>query len=303
MASRTKKPSEKNVIERWSPLEIPSHPLEGKATDPRLAAALAARERWHGRSGRPALKSPTQAVAFARERRLVHITTASALPNLLDPIVGRALTDEEREKGQALTTLQSWLPEFRNTPDVAEIRLCFERPTFVQADLWPCLKPIARDHEEDARTNRSYPLEVREALEILDRRGTIPLSRLGEMLDLGEAEAERLCGYLESRLIVVSRNEYDEDEEQDVRMVESLLHWLERAPHLEREVARERAWTFLFIAALRSAVVLWPDELATIFPWTDEEREHAIQEAMTTGTVIPYFEEGQQVLVASPVPR
>lgn len=302
MSSRTKS-SEKDPIKRWSPGPIPSHPLEGKANDPRLAAALAARERWHGRSGRPALKSPTQAVAFARERRLVHIKTPSPLPNLLDPIVGRSLSDEEREEGQAVTTLEGWMSELRNSPDLVEVRLCFERPTFVQADLWPCLKAIGRAHDEELRKDRSLPPEVREALEILDRRGIVATDRLGEMLDLEPEDTERLCGFLESRLVVLSRTEYDEDEEREVRVVEPILRWLDRTPYQEREITRERSWTFLFIGALRSAVALWPDEIAAIFPWTEAEREHAIKEAMTTGTMIPYYEEGQQVLVASPVPR
>jgi len=303
MASRTKKASEKNPIETWAPPEIPRPPLEGKASDPRLSAALAARERWHGRSGRPALKSSTQAVAFVRERRLVLPTIPSVLPNLLDPIVGRALTPEEREESQAVKTLNAWMPEIRTTPDITEIRLCFQRPTLVQADLWPCLKPLALAREEEARTNRKLPPEVREALEILDRRKTIPLSRLGEMLDLNDADAERLVGYLESQLVVVSRTEYDDDEEKDVRVVESLPRWLERAPRMERVVPQERAWTFLFLAALRSAVTLWTADLSVLFPWSEEERESAIQEAMTTGMVIPYEEEGQVVYVASPVPR
>lgn len=297
------KSSANDPIKSWAPRPIPSHPLEGKASDPRLAAALAARERWHGRSGRPALKSPTQAVAFARERRLVHATTASALPNLLDPILGRALEEEERQEGQALTTLEGWSSELHGSPDLLEIRLCFERPTFVQADLWPCIKPISRSRNEEVRKDRSLPLEVREALEILDRRGIVPVERLGEMLDLEVEDARRLCGFLESKLVAVTRKEYDEDEERDILVVEPLLGWLERHPHQERELTRERAWTFLFIAALRSAVTLWPDEIEAIFPWTEAERTHAIREAMTTGTMIPYYEGGEQVLVASPVPR
>lgn len=297
------KSSAKDPIKRWSPRPIPSHPLEGKASDPRLAAALAARERWHGRSGRPALKSPTQAVAFARERRLVHPTTASALPNLLDPIIGRALEEEERESGQAVTTLMAWLPEFYASPDLVEIRLCFERPTFVQADLWPCLTAIGRVRDEEVRKDRSLPLEVREAMEILDRRGIVPVERLGEMLDLEADDARRLCKFLESRLVAVSRTEFDEDEDREIHVVEPLLHWLERHPHQERELTKDRAFTFLLIAALRSAVALWPDEIEALFPWTEDERERAIQEAMTTGTMIPYYEDGQRVLVASPVPR
>lgn len=302
MSSRSKS-SVKDPIKHWSPGPIPSRPLEGKASDPRLAAALAARERWHGRSGRPALKSPTQAVAFARERKLVHVKTASALPNLLDPILGRSLSEEEREESQAVTTLQGWMPELHGSPDLVEIRLCFERPTFVHADLWPCLRAIGLAHNEEVRADRSLPLEVREAMEILDRRGVVAIERLGEMLDLEADDAERLCGFLESRLVALTRTDYDEDEEREIRVIEPVLRWLDRHPHQERELSKARAWTFLFIGVLRSAVALWPDEIAAIFPWTDAEREHAIKEAMTTGTMIPYYEEGQQVLVASPVPR
>lgn len=293
----------KDPIKRWAPRPIPRHPLDRKASDPRLAAALAARERWHGRSGRPALKSPTQAVAFVRERRLVHSTTASALPNLLDPIVGRALEEEERSSGQAVTTLQAWMPEIRSTPDILELRLCFERPTFVHADLWPCLEAIGRVRDEEVRKDRSLPLEVREALEILDRRGVIAVERLGEMLDLDKEDAERLAFFLETKLVAVTRNEFDEDEERDILVIEPLVQWIEQHPHQERELTKDRSFTFLLIAALRSAVALWPDELEAIFPWTEAERELAIQEAMTTGTMIPYYEDGQRILVASPVPR
>src|SRR5262245_58039281 len=92
-----KKPARKKAAP-WEPVTIPVHKI-ARAEDPRLAAALAARERWHGRSGRPALKSGTQAVAFVRERRLVHPTSHSALPNLLDPVIGRATTSAERTAG------------------------------------------------------------------------------------------------------------------------------------------------------------------------------------------------------------
>lgn len=293
----------KNPLKSWEPGPIPSHPLDGRAEDPRLAAALAARERWHGRSGRPALKSPTQAVAFVRERRLVHPLTESALPNLLDPIVGKASTEDERRESPARTTLDGWLGEVRSSPDILETRLCFERPTFVQADLWPCLTAIGKERDAEVRRDKSLPLEIREALEILDRRGSLPVDRLGQMLDLEPDETERLCGFLESRLLLVTRNEWDEDEERDIRVAEPLLQWLERTPHQQREVDPQRAWTLLFIGALRASVVLWPEELHALFPWTYTERMHAIEEAMGTGTVIAYTEKDAQVLVASPVPR
>lgn len=293
----------KNLLQTWEPGPIPSHPLVGKADDPRLAAALAARERWHGRSGRPALKSPTQAVAFVRERHLVHPLAESALPNLLDPIVGKACSEKERQKSPARTTLDGWMPEVLGSTDIVEVRLCFERPTLVQADLWPCLAAIGKERDKEVRRDKSLPLEVREALELLDRRGSLPVDRLGQMLDLDAAETERLCGFLESHLLLVTRDEFDEDEEKDVRVAEPLLQWLERTPHQQRDLEPQRAWTLLFIGALRASVVLWPEELQTLFPWTYTERTHAIEEAMGTGTVVAYTEKDEQVLVASPVPR
>src|SRR5690606_6188150 len=102
-----KKVERRIVVPDFEPRPVPIHELDGKPSDPRLAAALAARERWHGRSGRPALKSATQAVAFVRERLLVHPRVRSVLPNLIDPIVGRTCTDEEREQGVIAQTLQA----------------------------------------------------------------------------------------------------------------------------------------------------------------------------------------------------
>lgn len=305
MTTRDKKSgkTEKKPLVSWTPAPIPGKVPEGRITDPRLAAALAARERWHGRSGRPALKSPTQAVAFVRERRLVHVTAESAIPNLLDPIVGKACTEEERMESPARSTLDAWLGEVRASPDLLETRLCFERPTLVQADLWSCLTSIGRAREAEARKDRKLPLEAREALEIVDRRGTVPLERMAQMLDLDQDDTERLCGLLESQLLLVTRTHFDEDEEREVRVAESLLQWLERTPHPQREMEPQRAWTLLFIAALRAAVVLWPEEIHSLFPWSPSERLRAIEEAMGTGTVISYSEGSDQVLVASPVPR
>ncbi|HEY0840081.1 MAG TPA: hypothetical protein VGD74_07835 [Vulgatibacter sp.] len=287
----------------WIPREIPLHPLEGRAQDPRLAAALAARERWHGRSGRPALKSATQSIAFARERHLVHTVAQSALPNLLDPLIGRSCTAEERTAGPLAATLASWLPEIHAAPDLLEARLCFEQPTLVRAELWPCLAVVAAPREEEARSGGILTREAEEALEILDRRGAVASGRLAGLLDLSPEEFARVQGELESRLVVLSRPDVDEDDEP-VTLLEPTGRWAERALGARRfDVELQRAWTFLFIAALRAAVVLWPEELEALYPWSESERKAAIAEAMSTGAVVTYLEGDDQAFVASPVPR
>ena len=50
-------------------------------------------------------------MAFVRERRLVHPAAGSALPNLLDPVVGRATAGAERTTGLPAATLGAWLRE------------------------------------------------------------------------------------------------------------------------------------------------------------------------------------------------
>jgi len=287
----------------WEPKAIPLHPLEGRAQDPRLAAALAARERWHGRSGRPALKSATQSIAFTRERNLVHPVVQSALPNLLDPLIGRACTEEERASGPLASTLEAWLPEIMRAPDLLTARLCFEQPTLVRAELWPSLAAVAAPREEEARGGGVLTREAEEALELLDRRGEITTDRLARLLDLSAAEFARVQGELESRLVVLSRPDVDEDD-QPVWVLEPTGRWAERALGPRRfEVELQRAWTFLFIAALRAAVVLWPEEIEALYPWSASEREAAIAEAMSTGAVVTYHEGDAIAFVASPVPR
>lgn len=287
----------------WTPRPMAIHELSGKPSDPRLAAALAARERWHGRSGRPALKSGTQAVAFVRERRLVHRTVRSPMPNLIDPIVGHSVREEERNEGQIFQTLQSWNRDLANSPDILEIRLCFERPTLVASDLWPALALVAAPREEAARDDgRHLSEEARETLEILDRRGVLSVERLRQMLGLGPEEFAAVQGELESHLLVVARGDRDEEGEP-ITVLEPLGRWAERAIVRRMELEPGRAWTLLFMAALRSAVVLWPEEIEALFPWTAEERENAVQEAIGTGTMINYVEDGSTAWVASPVPR
>lgn len=286
----------------WSPRPIPIHQVDPRSADPRLAAALAARERWHGRSGRPALKSPTQAIAFVRERRLVHPLIESPLPNLVDPIIGKAASAEEREESPARTTLDGWMDEIRSSPDLLETRLCFERPTLVQADLWSCLLPLSRQRREAAKQRGVLSPEGREAMEIVERREEIDKKRLAQLLDMNDEEITLLVQELEARLLLHVADELDDDDES-VTMVRPLAEWLEQAPYPKREMEPSRAWTFLFIAALRSAVVLWPEEIEAMLPWTADEREAAIAEAMKTGTVLAYVEDGARALVASPVPR
>lgn len=286
----------------WEPRLIPVHEIDGKAADPRLAAALAARERWHGRSGRPALKSGTQAVAFVRERLLVHPTTRSALPNLVDPIVGRVCTPDERETGPIAQTLKGWSREVRSAPDLLEARLCFEQPTLIAGELWPALITVAAPREEAARSGGLLSEEAEEALEILDRKGVVATERLRQLLGLDAAAFARVHAEMESRLLVLSRGDLDEDD-NPITVMETLRRWSDRAMPKRPELEVGRAWTFLFIAALRSAVVLWPEELEMLFPWTREERQAAIDEALTTGSLISYTEAGSTAWVASPVPR
>lgn len=288
----------------WSPRPIPIHRMEAehKPSDPRLAAALAARERWHGRSGRPALKSATQAIAFVRERRLVHPLVESPFPNLLDPVVGKPCSEEEREQGQARTVLDGWMSEIHAAPDILETRLCFERPTLVQADLWSCLLPIANQRHQASRQRGVLSPEGREALEIIERREELGTQRLAQLLDMSPEEMALLQAELEARLLVVAHQESD-DEDQPVTTLRPLVAWLSQASYPRREMEPSRAWTLLFIASLRSAVVLWPEEIESMLPWTREEREAALAEAMRTGTVMSYTDGDARVLVSSPVPR
>ncbi|AKU91837.1 hypothetical protein [Vulgatibacter incomptus] len=297
-STRAKRPSEP-----WSPRAIPIHPIDGRPQDPRLAAALAARERRHGRSGRPALKSATQAIAFVRERHLVHSTILSALPNLLDPLVGRICTDEERAQGTYASTLAAWIPEIHSAPDLLEARLCFDQPTLVGSELWPSLAAVAAPLDEAARNGGLLSHEAEEALEILDRRGVMATDRLARLLDLTPESFAKVQGELESRLMALSRGDLD-DEDRPITVLEPLSRWAERAVSLKKgDVELHRAWTFLFIAAIRSAVVLWPEEIEALYPWTAREREAAIAEAMGTGSVVIYAEGSTQAYVASPVPR
>jgi|GEM_PF-1547464 len=296
-------PRARRKVAPWVPKEVPLHPLEGRAQDPRLAAALAARERWHGRSGRPALKSATQAIAFTRERNLVHPVVQSALPNLFDPLIGRSCTTEERATGPLASTLAAWMPEILRAPDLLVARLCFEQPTLVRAELWPSLVSVAGPREEEARSGGLLTREAEEALEILDRRGKVTADRLSRLLDLSPEEFAKVQGELESRLVVLSRPDVDEDD-QPVSVLEPIGRWAEKALGPRRfDVELQRAWTFLFIAALRAAVVLWPEEIEALYPWTAAERDAAIAEAMSTGAVVTYHEGDVQAFVASPVPR
>lgn len=287
----------------WVPRPVPLHPLEGRPEDPRLAAALAARERWLGRSGRPALKSATQAIAFVRERHLVHADANTALPNLIDPLVGRSCSDEERFEGPLAATLKSWTPELRSAPDLLEARLCFDRPTWISSDLWPCLSVVAAPREREARKGGVLSPEAQEALEILDRRGSVATDRLARLLDLSEKEFAPIQGELESRLAVLASADVDEDDEP-ITVLEPTSHWSERALSSRgAELELQRAWTFLFIAALRASVVLWPEEVEALYPWSDAERRAAIEEAMGTGAVVTYSQGDTIAYVASPVPR
>ncbi|HWV39223.1 MAG TPA: hypothetical protein VN033_12205 [Vulgatibacter sp.] len=296
-------PRARRRVAPWAPRPIPLHPLEGRPQDPRLAAALAARERWHGRSGRPALKSATQAIAFARERHLVHPVVQSALPNLVDPLIGRACTAEERASGPLWSTLEGWLPEIERAPDLLTARLCFERPTLARAELWPSLAAVAAPREEAARGGGVLTLEAEDALELLDRRGELTADRLARLLDLSTVDFAKVQGELESQLVVLSRPDVDEDD-QPVCVLEPTGRWAERVLAQRRfEVELQRAWTFLFIAALRAAVVLWPEEIEALYPWSAAEREAAIAEAMSTGGVVTYQEGDSMAYVASPVPR
>ncbi len=296
-------PRARRKVAPWAPKEIPLHTQEGRAQDPRLVAALAARERWHGRSGRPALKSATQAIAFTRERNLVHPVVQSALPNLLDPLIGRSCTDQERATGPLASTLGAWMPEIMRAPDLLVARLCFEQPTLVRAELWPSMSSVTAPREEEARSGGLLTREAEEALEILDRRGEVTADRLARLLDLSAEEFAKVQGELESRLVVLSRPDVDEDD-QPVSVLEPIGRWAERALGPRRfEVDLQRAWTFLFIAALRAAVVLWPEEIEALYPWTAAERNTAIAEAMSTGAVVTYHEGDVQAFVASPVPR
>jgi hypothetical protein len=285
----------------WLPRELPP-PHTGKPDDPRLAAAVAARERWHGRSGRPALKSGTQAVAFARERGLVHPLDATPLPNLLDPIIGKACVGPERETGPAAATLASWRKELDRANDLLELRLCFERPTFVGLELWPALWTVVAPREEAARNGgMALPREAEEALELLDRKGALPVERLRSLLDLSPEELGNLRGLLESQLLVLARGEVDEDD-GPITVLEPLGRWAARAA-VPRRLEVHQAYTLLFAAAIRSAAVLWPEEIAALFPWTPEERDAAVAACLEAGAVVTYEEAGSVAYVASPVPR
>lgn len=301
-AARVARPAARKAPRRkaapWEPLAVPQRKV-GRPEDPRLAAALAARERWHGRSGRPALKSGTQAVAFVRERRLVHPAAASALPNLLDPVVGRGTTGAERSTGVPATTLATWMRELLASPDLIEVRICFEQPTLVHAELWPSMVAVASLREEAVRGELSA--ESTEALEILERKGVVAHDRLRHLLGLGAKDFHRVVGELESRVFALSRPDVDDDD-RPITVMEPFSRWSPRAAPA-RLPDPGQAWTRLFASAIRSAVVLWPEEVAALFPWTPEEREAAVRATLDAGAAVTYSEGPDIAFVASPVPR
>ncbi len=295
-----KAPKRPRSASAFEPRTIPERP-QGKPDDPRLAAALAARERWHGRSGRPALKSATQAVAFARERRLVNLTVASALPNLVDPIVGRSCTPQERQGGQPAAVLQAWSKELAAAPDLLQLRLCFEQPTLVQAELWPSVAVLAAPLEEKARAGGVLSAEAEEALDLLDRKGVLATDRLRTLLGLSVKDFARIQAELEARLCVVARPDLDE-EDMPITVLEPLGRWASRTV-VGRRPDPAQAFTLLFAAAVRAGVVLYPEEAESLLPWTAPERERAIATSLEAGAHVTYAEGGGVAFVASPVPR
>jgi hypothetical protein len=293
-----RKPRKPARASSWEPLEIPQRKI-GRPEDPRLAAALAARERWHGRSGRPALKSATQAVAFVRERRLVHPLAASALPNLLDPVVGRATTGAERSGGPPAATLGAWMGELAAAPDLLQVRLCFEQPTLVQQELWPSLVAVAAAREEVVRAELTAP--AAEALEILERKGVVSHERLRQLLGTNARDLSRVVAELEARVFAISRPDLDE-EDRPITVMEPFARWAPRAvPGRRPDLAQ--AWTLLFASAARSAVVLWPEEIAALLPWNAAERDAAVRATLDAGAAVTYNEGPDIAFVASPVPR
>jgi hypothetical protein len=143
--------------------------------------------------------------------------------------------------------------------------------------------------------------EATEALEILERKGRLPHERLRQLLGLGARDAQRVIGELEARVFAVSRPDVDDDD-RPITVLEPFRRWAPRAAPGPRP-AREQAWTLLFASAVRSAVVLWPEEVAALFPWSAAEREAAVRATLDAGAAVTYAEGADIAFVASPVPR
>ena len=112
---------------------------------------------------------------------------------------------------------------------------------------------------------------------------------------------EHLQGQLEAQLLVIARGEVDEDD-GPITVLEPFGRWAARAVGPHRPELHP-AFTVLFAAAVRSATVLWPDEIAALFPWTPAERDAAVAACLQAGAVVSYDEGGSVAYVASPVPR
>src|SRR5690606_30666492 len=137
--------------------------------------------------------------------------------------------------------LKGWSRDLHGANDILEARLCFERPTLVSSDLWPALVTVAAPREDAARLGGILSEEATEALEILDRRGVVPQERLRQLLGLDEASFARAHAELESRLLVLSRGDRDEDD-NPITVTETLGRWAERAVPRRPELEVRRAW-------------------------------------------------------------
>jgi hypothetical protein len=238
-----------------------------------LDRAASYKKRVHRLSLNLRLRTPAEARRFIRDQGIVLWHERAELPCVLDAILGRIASAQERLRGKPKENCVQWRRQLLKDLDFLECNFFRNFSTVVHQDLWSYLAVCSRANRDRSQDDGVFSRDARRILSYLAAEGACRMDLLRRALKYQSAadnrEFQRAVRELTSRLILVARHEPDAPANSRVRILDSLENTLPRTNRVRADSLSEKeAVAKLMSATVNSCVLAAENKLKRWFSWS-----------------------------------
>jgi hypothetical protein len=250
------------------------------------------------------LKSTADAKRFIREHAAVLWSEKAEIPNLLDAIIGRIASENERHNSRAAESCRIWRQELLTDPELLECAFFRKRNTVMHQDLWPYLTHFASRNRNRIDEEPLLSKDAKRIYNFLAREGATPAGDMRKGMHsagLGDARAFRKAEEeLQNLLLIAVRKEPQAGKETSIIIFDLWENSMSKTVRARADQLTERESRLKLLAvALNGSVLTREKDIRRWFNWCSVDCLEALETLVQNKTFVR-VKQGKDVWI---VPR
>lgn len=237
------------------------------------------------------LKSVADAKRFIREHAAILWSEKAEIPNLLDAIIGRIASGNERHHSRAAESCRMWRQELLADPELLECAFFRKRNTVMHQDLWPFLTRVASENRRRIDEESLLSKEAKKIYNFLAREGATTATDMRKGMHsagLRDARTFRKAEEeLQNLLLIGARKEPQTGKESSIILFDLWENSISKTVRVRADQLSEReARLKLLAVALNGSVLTREKDICRWFNWCSVDCSETLETLLQNKTFV-----------------